>query len=132
MALAFLEALRHSMLNEITTLLDADVGAAELRIYNGSRPATGGAATTLLATCVMTDPAAAVASGGVLTFSAIAPETSATAGTASWFRCVDNTGDFVMDGDVATAASDLNLNTVTIGAGATVSITGFTITAPNA
>ena len=63
---------------------------------------------------------------------AITNETSATAGTATWFRVVDNSGDFVMDGDVGTSGSDLNLNTTTIGSGGTVEVTSFALTAPNA
>lgn len=132
MALGMLAALRSNRADEITALLDADVGACEIRIYDGSRPATGGSATTLLATLVCTDPFAAAASAGVLTASAISDETSAAAGTATWFRMVDNSGDFVLDGDVGTSGSDLNLNTVTIGAGGTVQITSFVITEGNA
>ena len=132
MALAMLEALRHSMLNEITALIDADIGAGNLTIYNAPQPATGGAATTALAVCPLTDPAAPGASGGVLTFSTITPDTTGVAGTATWFRVTDNSGDFVLDGTAGTGSEDLVLNTVTITTNATVDVTSFTITAPNA
>ena len=58
-----------------------------LRIYDGTRPATGGAATTLLAelTCNATF---APAASGVLTLNAITQDSSANAGTATWFRIV--------------------------------------------
>ena len=133
MALGYLEALRHSQLDEITALIDAGVGAGLIRIYNGSRPATGGVATTLLAELTCTDPVALAASGGILTLSAVSDDASANAtGTATWFRVVDSTGTFVLDGDVGTSGSDLNLNSVSITSGGTVSITSFTITAGNA
>jgi len=132
MALAMLEALRHSMLNEITALIDADIGAGNLTIYNAPQPATGGAATTALAVCPLDDPAALSASGGVLTFSTITPDTTGVAGTAAWFRVTDNSGDFVLDGTVGTGSEDLVLNTVIITTNATVDVTSFTITAPNA
>ncbi len=133
MALAFLEALRHSMLDEITALIDADAADGELRIYDGSRPATGGAATTLLSTLNLGYVFAAGASGGDLTANAISDDTSAAAtGTATWFRITDSSGDFIMDGDVGTSGSDLNLNSVAITIGGTVSVTSFVITAGNA
>ena len=132
MALAMLEALRHSMLQEIQILVDADVGAGDLIIYNGTQPATGGAATTALATCPLSDPAAPAASGGVLTFDTITPDATGVAGTATWFRLTDNSGDFVLDGTVGTGSEDLVLNTVAITTNANVEVTSFTITAPNA
>ena len=133
MALAFKVALRNDMLDAIQALIDFDVGAGNIMIYDGSRPATGGAITTLLSTLVLTDPVAPAAASGVLTFSTINDDTSAAAtGTATWFRVTDNSGDFVIDGDVGTSGSDLNLNSVAITIGGTVSITSFTITAGNA
>ena len=133
MALALKVALRNSMLDEITALIDAGIGAGKIRIYDGTRPSTGGTATTLLAELTCSDPSAASASGGDLTLSSITDDASANAtGTATWFRVVDSNNNFVMDGDVGTSGADLNLNTVSITAGATVSITSFVITAPNA
>ena len=87
MTIGFLQALRNNMLDEITALIDAGAGAGLLRIYNGTRPATGGSATTLLAELTLSDPCAAAASGGILTFSAITQDSSANAsGTATWAR----------------------------------------------
>ena len=131
MALAYIESLRHTMLDAITTQAGA---SAKLRIYDGSRPATGGAATTLLAELVCNATFAPGASGGVLTLNAIADDSSADAtGTATWFRIVQSDGTtHVLDGDVGTSGSDLNLNSVAITAGGTVSITSFTITEGNA
>ena len=132
MALAFVTTTLNAMLDAITTKIDADAGAGTIKIYDGSRPATGGATTTELAHLVLTDPAAGAAASNVLTFSTINDEVDATAtGTATWFRVADNTGDAVIDGDVGTSGSDLNLNSVAITAGGTVSITSFTITAGN-
>jgi len=133
MALAFGATTRNAWLDDITTLIDAGAGAGKIRIYDGARPATGGTATTLLAELTCTDPAAASSSGGVLTLSAIADDTSADAtGTATWFRVVDSNNTFVLDGDVGTSGSDLNLNSTSITAGDNVAITSFVITAPNA
>lgn len=134
MALGYATALRNAQLDQITTRMDGGTGAALLRIYDGSRPATGGTATTLLAELTLTDPSAAAASGGVLTLSSIAQDASANAtGTATWFRIVQSDGTtHVMDGSVGTSGSDLNLNSTSITSGGTVSVTSFTITAGNA
>lgn len=124
--------IRNSMLNAIRDALDAGAGAAKLRIYNGTRPATGGSATTLLAELTCSDPSAANASGGVLTFSAITQDASADAtGTATWFRLVDSTGAHVLDGDCGTSGSDLNLTTTSIVATQPVSVSSATLTAGN-
>ena len=131
MALGIVAAFRDNMLDELTAGIDQDVGAGELRIFDGSRPATGGSETTELAALTLTDPFASAASSGVLTASAIADDTSTVAGTATWFRLVDNSGDPIVDGDVGTSGSDLNLNSVAISAGGTVSVTSLVITAGN-
>ena len=133
MALAFAATLRNNMLAQITAALDAGAGAALIRIYDGVRPATGGTATTLLAELTCSDPSASAPASGVLTFSTITQDASANAtGTATWFRMVDSVATFVMDGNVSTSGSDLNLTTTSIVATQPVSISSATITAGNA
>jgi len=130
MALAYSTTLRNAKLDEIS----AAVGSGGLiRIYDGSRPATGGAATTLLAELSVSGAFAAAASGGVLTVNAVTSDSSANAtGTATWFRVTTSGGTFVIDGNVGTSGSDLNLNSTSINSGVAVSISSFTITAGNA
>ena len=129
MALAYATTLRNTMLDAITT---AAGNAALLRIYDGSRPATGGTATTLLAELTCGTPFAAGASSGVLTLGSITQDASANAsGTATWFRIVTSGGTFVLDGNVGTSGSDLNLTTTTITSGQPVSVTSFVITEGN-
>lgn len=129
MALAYATTLRNAMLDEITT---AAGNAALLRIYDGSRPATGGSATTLLAELTCGTPFAASAAGGVLTLGSITQDSSANAtGNATWFRIVTSGGTFVLDGNVGTSGSDLNLTTTSIVSGQPVSVTSFTITEGN-
>ena len=133
MAIAYIEALRNNMLDEITALVDAGAGAGLLRIYDGSRPATCGAATTLLAELTFSDPAFPAAASGAVSASAITDDSSANAtGTATWFRVVDSNGTCVIDGDVGTSGSDLNLNSTSITATQVVSVSQFDITGGNA
>lgn len=132
MALGFVATLRNNMLDEITALVDAGASNGFLRIYDGTRPATGGTVTTLLAELDMSDPSFAAAAAGVLTANSITDEASAPAtGTATWFRLTDDGGTAVIDGDTGTASSDLNLNTVNIVAGLSVAVTSMVITAGN-
>jgi hypothetical protein len=129
MALAYNVTLRNTMLDAITTLAGA---SALLDIYDGSRPATGGTATTSLATLTCNATFAPGSSGGVLTLNAITQDSSANAsGTATWFRIKSSGGTHVMDGNVGTSGSDLNLTTTTIVSGQPVSVTSFVITEGN-
>lgn len=134
MALGFDTTLRNNRLNQITSRAGA---SALLRIYSGTRPATGGTATTLLAQLTCNATFAPAASSGVLTLNAISPATSAAAtGTATWFRVVQADGTtFVMDGSVSTVAAgtgDLRLDDTNIVLGGTVAISSATITEGNA
>lgn len=130
MAIAYSTALRNAMLDAITTAIGSN---GLLRIYDGSRPASGGTATTLLAELALSTTAAGAASGGVLTFNSITQDSSANAtGTATWFRVVTSGGTFVIDGSVGTSGSDLNLTTTSIVSGQPVSISSFVITEGNA
>jgi hypothetical protein len=131
MTIAYAAALRNTQLDAITTRAGT---SAVLRIYSGTRPATGGAETTILAELTCNASAfAPAASGGVLTLNAITSDTSANnTGTATWFRIQSSGATHVLDGDVATSGSDLNLSTTSIVAGATVSISSATITRGNA
>lgn len=129
MALAYVTTLRNTMLDTITTAIGA---SGLLRIYDGTRPATGGAATTLLAELALSATAAPGAAGGVLTFSSITQDASANnSGTATWFRLTTSGGTAVVDGNVGTSGSDLNLTTTTITSGQPVSVTSFVITEGN-
>jgi hypothetical protein len=133
MALGFKATVRTSRANVIRDAIDAGSGAGLLRIYSGTRPATDGTATTLLAELTFSDPSSAGASNGVLTMSSITADSSANAtGTATWFRVVDSAGATVMDGDCGTSGSDLNLNSTAISTGQQVSCSSFVITEGNA
>jgi len=131
MALGFAATLRSARADAITTFAG---GSALLRIYDGTRPATGGTATTKLAELVCNATFAPGASSGVLTLNAIANDASADAtGTATWFRIVKSDGTtHVMDGNVGTSGSDLNLNTTSLVAGGPVAVSSFVLTEGNA
>ena len=133
MTIAIEETIRNAQLDALTAALDAGAGPALLRIYDGVRPASGGAVTTLLAELTMGDPSFPAASAGSMTANSISDDTSANAtGTAAWFRLVDSDLNFVADGDVGTSGADINFNTVAIVAGSNVAVTSMVIAAGNA
>lgn len=104
-----------------------------LRIYDQTQPTnadTAIGAQVLLAELRFGATAFGAGSAGVATANAITQDAAANAtGTASWFRCLKSDGTTVVyDGSVGTSAADLILNTVSIVAGATVSVTALTLT----
>jgi hypothetical protein len=131
MTIKFATTLQNSRANQITSALGT---TAVLNIYSGTRPATPGTAlsgNTLLASCSMSNPVAAGASAGTLTFSTITLDNAAAAsGTAVWASLVDGSGNRWVDLDVSAVGGggDLQLNTTTIVVGGPVLITSFTLT----
>ncbi len=131
-------AVAQSMLNAFTTATDAGT-AAVINIYSGTPPADADAAlsgNTLLAQLTMSGtsfPAATDLNPGArITANAITADSSADAtGTATFFRILtQNAGTVTAQGTAGTASADLILNTVSITAGSTVSITAATVTLP--
>lgn len=132
MALGVAVAIRNAWLTSILSAIDAGATGGLIRIYNGTRPATGGTATTLLGTLVCATTAGTVANG-VLTFDSITEDSNAAAsGTATWARIVDSAGNFVCDASVGTSGADINLNSVTITVNGIIRLTSGTLTAGNA
>lgn len=130
MTIGMSAALRNARLDAITAAAGAN---AKLRIYSGTRPATGGTATTLLAELTCAATLAAAASGGVLTFNAITADSAADAtGTATWARLVTSAGTFLLDMSVGTSAAEIIMPSTAIQANAQVSISSGTLTEGNA
>ena len=115
MVIAYSTALRNARLDAVS----AAVGSGgKLRIYNGTRPASGGAGHTLLSEHTLGTPfAAAAAGGGPLSPTLPADVNASATGTATWWRATTSAGTFVIDGDVGTSGSDLDLVTTSIVSG---------------
>lgn len=114
------------------TTFAAQVNSGYLRIYDGTKPATGDTAIgaqTLLAELTFGNPAFGAPSGGTATANAITSDASANAsGTATWFRAFKSDGTTaVFDGTAGATGCDVNLATDVIGAGAIVAVTDLTI-----
>lgn len=115
--------------NSVTVLLNSGF----LQIYTGAQPALNGALTgTQLASLGFSATAfpAAVASAGTVTATAnnISNAFASNTGTAGYFALLksDNV-TIVATGSVGTSGADLNLSTLSIQAGQTVSCSSFLI-----
>ena len=122
MAVVYPTAVKNARLDAVDTAIGA-TGVLEI--------GTAGMAT-VLATIALGNPAAAAASGGVLTFSGFPrSDTAADAtGTAAAARIRTATGgtDIVTGLTVGTTGADINLDSVSITAGQTVTINSMSIT----
>jgi hypothetical protein len=108
--------------NARSTAIVTEAGAsAILRIFDGTQPATGGAATNILSehTCAATFGTVAA---GVLTANAIGSDASANnTGTATWARLLKSDGttqvaDFSAGADVTTTITGTaGQDTITVG-----------------
>lgn len=134
MAFKLATAIRNSRMTDIITAIDAGPSAGKINIYSGTRPATGGTATTLIASLTLSDPSFPAPVNGVATANAITADSSAAAsGTMTWARITTSVGAFVMDCDVGLTASgaDIKFPSVAVSSGQTVSISSFVLTDSN-
>ena len=120
--------LRNGKLNEITTTVG---NAGVLTIYNGTRPATGGTATTALVAFTCGTPFAAAAASGVLSPTLPSATAAVATGTATWARLTTSGGTFVADFSVSTAGAEINLNSTSLTISVNVTLTSWTITDGN-
>ena len=121
MAVTYTTAVKNARLDAVTTAIGT-TGVLEI--------GTTGMAS-ILASITLSNPAAAAAASGVLTFSGFPKNaTAGNSGTAAAARIRTATGgtDIVTGLTVGTSGSDINLNSVSITSGQTVTISSATIT----
>ncbi|MFZ6655672.1 hypothetical protein [Undibacterium sp. TJN19] len=98
--------------------LDTGSAHARIRVYGGTQPPAGGAASTMLAEIVLSKPAGVIA-GSVLTLTQEEDTLIARTGIATWARVINGNGDIAFDCDVSDAAGGgvLKLSTTQLYAG---------------
>lgn len=114
---------RNTLADTVVDLIDAGAGAGTLEIQTSG--------DVEVATLTFSDPAFGSAAAGTATANAITDDTNATGGTAAKFEANDSDSNQVFLGAVSTSGSDINLSSVSIGSGDTVSITSLTYSAPS-
>jgi len=116
-------ATRNAACDAIVDLIDGGAGAGTLQFETSG--------DVEVATLTFSDPAFGAASAGVATAATITSDTSATGGTVAQASIYDSTPTKIMECTVATDTSqDIQLSSLTIGAGDTVSMSSLTVTVP--
>ncbi len=119
-----------------TTLRDAISDALELDISKGVTQSGGKLVIETTGDAEISlhrfdDPFSGASSSGTITMSSPPKDdTSATAGTAAQFSIFDRNDAKILEGVVAVTGADLDLSSLSVGAGDTVSLTAFSITTP--
>lgn len=122
MAITYSSAVKDARMNAVKDAIDGDVGAGFIEICTA-------AYASVLATIALSDPCGSV-SAGVLTLTMPKSDTSAdNTGTAAIARIKDNSGDVIVSGlTVSTSGADINLTSLAITTGDTVTLTAATLT----
>ena len=131
MALQYSVAVNNARLDAVETTTGA---TAKLRIYTGAAPANCAAAATGTLLVDMTLPAdwMAAASSGSKAKAGTWSGTGVAAGTAGYFRIVDNAGTTAhVQGTCGIGSGDMSLNNTNIAIGQTVNVNTFTLNAAN-
>lgn len=127
------ERLNDAARNRQVDSIGDDFNGATLKIYTGSQPAAGAAATgTLLVTITLPGDAMAAASAGAASKSGTWSGTAGNTGTAGWFRIESAAGTRWYDGAVTGTGGggEIELSSTSITSGQVITITSFTVTQP--
>jgi hypothetical protein len=125
MAVTHATATRTSIATAVLNAIDAGSNAKLVFRTSG----TVGTPGTAVATLTCSDPSGTV-SNGVLTFSAITSDTNAAGGTVATATLQTSADVVCVHCAVSTSGSDINLSSLAVGAGDTVSVSSLTYTAP--
>jgi len=128
MALALSSTLRNTRAQAIITAAGAN---AKLKFYNGTQPATGGTATTLLGTLVSGATIGTATSGVIDIDEASFTQTNSShvSGTPTWVRLTTSADAFVADINIGSGGFTF---TGTIATGVDITFGTTTITEGNA
>ena len=124
MAVTHPTAVRNAIADLVVDRVDAGAGAGTLEFQTSG--------DVEVATCTFPDPAFGAASSGIATAGTIVDDTSATGGTVTKARLKDSTGTEVAACSVTATGGggDIELSSVSVGAGDTVHMNSLTYAAP--
>lgn len=115
-------AARNAACDAVVDLIDGGAGAGTIEFQTSG--------DVEVATLTFSDPAFGAASTGVATASAITADSSATGGTIAKVVFKDSNGTVVITPTVGSGSGEIDLSSLTVGAGATVSLSSLTVTMP--
>jgi hypothetical protein len=114
----------------LQVIKDALGAGGKLKIYTGTAPGVGNAATgTLL--CTLTALTLGVPAAGAMSVAATADTAAAASGTPGYYRLAKSDDTAVVEGPAGVGSGEANFN-ATVSAGGTVSLTSGTINEANA
>lgn len=119
--------IRNLIADTVVDQIDAGGSAGSLVFYTSN----GG---TALATLTFSATAFVAANNGTATADTITSNTNSGSGTVTWFEVLDSNGNTVFEGDVTSddvGTGSIQLSSVALGTGDTVSVSSLTYTAPN-
>jgi hypothetical protein len=124
MAITHPTTVRNTIVDAIVDLIDAGAGAGTLVFLT--------AASAEVATLTFSDPAYGAAASGTAQENTITDDTNATGGTITKFEARDSDSNVVFQGTVTVTSGggDIELTSVDIGAGDTVSVSDLSYTGP--
>jgi len=119
----------------VANAIDAGPGAGIIQFRTGSQNTDpdSAAAGTEVATLTFSDPCTASVVDGLLTFGPISSDTNATGGVIGHARIATSADATVFECDVSATGGGgtIELSSLTIGAGDTVSMSAFTYDVPD-
>lgn len=118
--------------NDRMAVVNTASSGGKLSLYSGTKPAPGGAITTLLAEFNLASPAGSV-TGGVLTFTDPTNTTVLADGQATWARITNSGGSWVADLTVSQVGGtgEIRLTEDNLTTGMVLDVTSLTITEGN-
>ena len=119
--------IRDLIADTVVDQIDAGGSAGSLIFYTSN----GG---TALATLTFSSTAFNASANGTASAATITSNTDSGAGTVAWFEVQDSNGNTVFEGDVTSddvGTGSIQLSSVALGTGDTVSVSQLTYTAPN-
>ena len=124
---------RNASTDGVVALCNAGSGAAVVKIYTGSQPASADTAATgtLLITWTLSDPAFGAAASGTATAASMPKNANAVAsGTAGYARIEDSNGNSIADADVGTTGTPVTVSSTTIVSGSPYTLDSLSYTQP--
>lgn len=124
MAVTHPDAVRNTIADLVVDAIDAGAGAGTLQFQTSG--------DVEVATLTFADPAFGAAASGTATAAAITEDADATGGTIAKFRIFDSDSNEIAQGSVTDTGSggDIELSSVVVSVGQTVSLDSLTYTAP--